>query len=91
MDIKSIPVLNSRMDSFVRFGFYGGCTDLYQKYGQNLHYYDVNSLYPTAMLKPMPIKPLEWLSSGRECGEIDIKSFFGYALVKVTAPNSLMV
>ena len=32
---------------------------------KNLFYYDVNSLYPTVMLKPMPIKPLEWLQGGR--------------------------
>ena len=30
---------------------------------KNLFYYDVNSLYPTVMLKPMPIKPLEWLQA----------------------------
>ena len=40
--------------AFIRKGYYGGHTDVYIPYGKGLFYYDVNSLYPYAMTKPMP-------------------------------------
>ena len=43
---KFIPILNKSVDSFIRKGYYGGATDYYRLKGENLYYYDVNSLYP---------------------------------------------
>ena len=43
-------------DSFIRKGYFGGATDYYQLKAENIHYYDVNSLYPFAKCKPMPFK-----------------------------------
>ncbi|KAJ3220452.1 hypothetical protein HK099_004345 [Clydaea vesicula] len=41
-------------------GYYGGLVDVYETFGENLFYYDVNSLYPFAMLKDMPVgNPVE--------------------------------
>lgn len=42
-----IPSRNE--DTFIRRGYYGGHTDVYKPYGENLYYYDVNSLYPYIM------------------------------------------
>lgn len=47
-----IPSRNE--DTFIRRGYYGGHADTYKPYGQNLYYYDVNSLYPYIM-KTFPI------------------------------------
>ncbi|GFQ06938.1 DNA polymerase [Phtheirospermum japonicum] len=44
-----IHIPNKNADSFIRSGYYGGHTDAYKKYGENLYYYDVNSLYPFIM------------------------------------------
>ena len=44
-----IPILNGWIDKFIRNGYYGGATDYYKAKGENLHYYDVNSLYPNGM------------------------------------------
>lgn len=47
---KEIPILHKNIDKFIRNGYYGGATDYYKLKGKILHYYDVNSLYPKAML-----------------------------------------
>lgn len=50
-----IYIPNMNEDSFIRRGYYGGHTDVYIPYGENLYYYDVNSLYPFIMKEyPMP-------------------------------------
>ena len=47
-------------DRFIRGSYYGGAVDYYKAYGENLHYYDVNSLYPYAMLN---LCLLTWLEA----------------------------
>ena len=54
LDIN-IPILKNNVDHFIRKSYLGGATDYYKAYGKDLYYYDVNSLYPYAMLKPMPL------------------------------------
>nr|YP_009739386.1 DNA polymerase 2 [Tricholoma terreum]QIC20230.1 DNA polymerase 2 [Tricholoma terreum] len=51
-----IPILKGSTDKFIRNSYFGGGCDYYKGYGQNLYYYDVNSLYPFSMMKPMPFK-----------------------------------
>jgi hypothetical protein len=49
-----IGILRANQDKFIRRGYYGGHTNVYIPYGENLHYYDVSSLYPFSMLQDMP-------------------------------------
>jgi len=51
---KVIPILKHSEDKFIRKSYFGGATDYYKGYAENVYYYDVNSLYPYAMKKPMP-------------------------------------
>jgi hypothetical protein len=51
-----IPILKGSIDNFIRRSYYGGGTDYYKAYETNLHYYDVNSLYPHAMCQFMPFE-----------------------------------
>ena len=52
----NIPTLKGQDDYFIRSSYFGGATDVYKCHiTENLRYYDVNSLYPYAMCKPMPI------------------------------------
>lgn len=37
----------------IKEGYYGGILEVYRPYGENLYYYDVNSLYPYAALNDM--------------------------------------
>ena len=50
----NIPILKRIDDAFIRDGYLGGATDYYKMKAENIYYYDVNSLYPFAMMKPMP-------------------------------------
>ena len=48
--------LSRNMDTSFRPAYHGGIVDVYRSHLQGEgYYYDVNSLYPTAMLRPMPV------------------------------------
>jgi hypothetical protein len=40
---------------WVRRGYYGGRTELYEVFGENLNYFDINSSYVAAMRETMPV------------------------------------
>lgn len=84
---NDIPILNNTQDSFIRKGYYGGATDYYKKYVRNAKYYDVNSLYPFAMLKDMPGKVIRYHNNMKD---YKLSKFFGYALAEVSIPNTLI-
>lgn len=78
-----IPILKNSSDSFIRKSYFGGATDYYKGYGNDLHYYDVNSLYPHAMVKPMPLNLIKKHNKVSE-----INNFFGFVKCKVTTPTN---
>lgn len=83
----NIPLLPSLTEKAIRSGYRGGATQLFKHAGTNLHYYDINSLYPFAMTKPMPhyyLGRLQWY-------EINLYRFFGFLDVEIFAPNSIKV
>uniref|UniRef100_UPI0030FF2E68 DNA polymerase n=1 Tax=Singerocybe alboinfundibuliformis TaxID=1346812 RepID=UPI0030FF2E68 len=82
-----IPILKGMTDSFIRKSYFGGGTDYYKAYGTNLHYYDVNSLYPFAMSKPMPYK---LINKYKDMSNIELNNFFGFCLVEVETPNNIL-
>lgn len=53
LDEKLYPV-NREVEDFIRKTYFGGRVEIFKMYGENLNYYDVNSLYPAMMLKDMP-------------------------------------
>ena len=76
------------MDTFIRDGYYGGGTDVYKAYGENVHYYDVNSLYPSAMMNPMPydlVTPNLIDLSNRS-----LDSFFGFVKAEIYCPTDML-
>jgi len=82
-----IPILFKGVDEFVRGGYYGGGTDYYKAYGTNIKYYDVNSLYPNAMLNPMPLKLLKY---HKNMFGVKLENFFGYIEVDVICPSDML-
>lgn len=38
----------------IKIGYSGAITEVYKPYGENLYYYDVNSLYPYVSLQDLP-------------------------------------
>ena len=79
-----IPILGSvqRLSDEIRKAYYGGVVEVYKPYGTNLFYYDVNSLYPCMMLKPMPVGNPTHVK-----GNIEDSNAFGFFNVIVEAPN----
>jgi len=46
---KKISNYSFKVDELFRKGYYGGRVEIFKMRGENLHYYDVNSLYPSVM------------------------------------------
>jgi DNA polymerase type B, organellar and viral len=80
---EPIYILPSNIDNFIRNSYFGGGTDVYQAYGKNLHYYDVNSLYPYAMLNSMPY---ELIKIHKNMNNINLIDFFGFIEAKIYCP-----
>lgn len=84
-ELLKVYDLSKNLDSTLRKGYLGGIVDVYRPHliGEGF-YYDVNSLYPTAMCKPMPVgtPTLVHLT----ISEFLEGNFFGFLEVTVEAP-----
>jgi hypothetical protein len=82
-----IHIPNQNEDTFIRRAYYGGHADAYIPYGENLNYYDVNSLYPFIMKTfPMPGGKPKWM--GYLDGQ-DLDNLFGFIEAYVACPKTL--
>lgn len=89
-DSKNWPIHipNKNEDCFIRRGYYGGHTDTYKPYGEDLYYYDVNSLYPFIMKEfPMPGGDPVW--HGNLVGKDLDDSLFGFIEAYVVCPKTI--
>jgi hypothetical protein len=82
----NIPILKRRDDNFIRNSYFGGATDYYQLKATNIFYYDVNSLYPFAMCKPMPYEFIRKFTL-KEGDNFNLDNFFGFLKVEVNCPS----
>ena len=82
-----IPTLKNNVDNFVRHGYFGGGTDYYKSYFKNAKIYDVNSLYPNAMCKPMPY---EIIKHYNDMSNIELNNFFGFCLAEIYCPRNMI-
>ena len=81
---STVPTLDAATDARILAlhpAFFSGSCDYYKRYGTNLYYYDINSLYPAAITQTLPcyylghtIKP-------------DLSNFFGYVYATITLDN----
>ena len=88
-DVSNFPIHipNKNEDTFIRRSYYGGHTDTYKPYGEDLYYYDVNSLYPFVMKEyPMPGGVPVW--HGNLEGK-DLDSIFGFIEAYVVCPKTI--
>ena len=81
----NIPIFNRKIDSTIRDSYYGGSSDYYKLYGEDMQYHDVNSLYPYAMLNDMP---LEYLGESKSK---DLNEIFGFVECIITAPSNIKI
>jgi len=85
---EDIPILKDSQDNFIRGGYFGRATDYYKAYGENLYYYDVNSLYPYAMLNSIP---LDLINKYNDMSNIKLVDLFGFCLAKIEAPKHIKI
>ena len=80
--------LGKSLDPIFREAYHGGTVEVYRPHLKGGgYYYDVNSLYPTAMCRPMPVGiPTQVNLTGGQ-----FSGFFGYLQAKVQAPANLYV
>jgi hypothetical protein len=83
---REIPLLNPHEENFVRKSYLGGATDYYMAMGENVYWYDINSLYPYAMLEPVPYKAI---AKHSDLSDVKVKDFKGFVLAKVTCPENI--
>jgi hypothetical protein len=99
---SSIPLLSNDQDNFIRQSYLGGATDYYiaksdyylnkAKYylakfiGDKVYWYDVNSLYPYAMLETVPYKIK---NTHTDLSKVKAKNFKGFVLAQVTCPENI--
>lgn len=83
---ETIPSLNKSLDFFIRKSYFGGATDHYKLYGENLYYYDINSLYPHVMLQDMPLHHIKYHNN---LSEYNFASFFGFCLAEIECPTNI--
>lgn len=82
-----IHIPNRNQDTFIRRGYYGGHADVYKPYGENLYYYDVNSLYPFIMKTfPMPCGVPVWHKNFEDVG---LDTLFGFFEAYVVCPTNI--
>ena len=88
-DPNSFPIhIPSRNeDTFIRRGYYGGHADTYKPYGEDLYYYDVNSLYPYIMKTfAMPGGVPVW--DGNLVGQ-ELSKLYGFIEAFVVCPRTI--
>jgi len=76
-----IPNTTGDVEKAIRSAYYGGRTEVFTPFVENLQSYDYNSLYPSAMLKPMP--------GGEPIYSIlkDLSKIFGFVKARITTTN----
>lgn len=85
-----LPIINKlNYFNFFYFGYYGGKTEVFKPYGENLRYYDVNSLYPKAALNLFPGTECSYLESFDEAG-LNLENLFGVFQAKVKTDSNYL-
>lgn len=82
-----IPILNMKEDAYIRKSYFGGATDYYKAYGKNLHYYDVTSLYPFAMCKPLPGEIIKFHD---DLSNYNLDDFFGFIKAEIIVDKNII-
>jgi hypothetical protein len=66
----------------IKNAYYGGRTEVLKTYGEDLYLYDVNSLYPSVMLKDMPIGNMI------KSTDTNLDNYFGFCYATVEVPEN---
>jgi hypothetical protein len=84
-----IPVISQNMYRDIKKAYYGGLTEVYKPHGQNLYYYDVNSLYPFVALNSMPGINCTYIESFNK-DNLNLNELFGYFYCEIETNDSYL-
>jgi hypothetical protein len=76
-----IPRHKNYMD--IKNAYYGGRVEVFKGYAENVYIYDVVSLYPSIMLKDLPIGSLI------ESTDTNLNNYFGFCYASVNVPEGI--
>jgi hypothetical protein len=84
-DKKLNPIHIPRYKNYVdiKNGYYGGRVEVFKRYGENIYIYDVVSLYPSIMLKDLPIGCLI------KSTDNNLDNYFGFCYASVNVPEGI--
>jgi hypothetical protein len=82
-----LPIIKGIHHDRIRYAFYGGHVDVYKPIGNNIKYYDVNSLYPHAMCNPMPFELIRLFPN---MNNIKLENFFCFCLAQINCPKNML-
>jgi hypothetical protein len=75
-----LPKLKGRLERAVRAAYFGGRNEIFIPIINNIFSFDFNSLYPTAMMMPMPVGiPVHTFSK-------NLNEIFGFVRAKIITP-----
>lgn len=83
LDKHGIPLIPKHIKDIISEAYFGGISQVYKTYGNNLHYYDINSMYPWAMTQEMPYEYLGYSNNPK------LKDCFGFVYASIYVPESL--
>lgn len=77
---ENIRILRPDIDRIIRKSYYGGIVDVYKPKVDHGYHYDINSLYPLAMTKKLPI------GSAKITSQRDLSKIMGFVKANIIAP-----
>lgn len=88
---NNIPLINKKsVYNDIKMSYFGGITEVYKPCGENLYYYDVNSLYPFAALNTMPGLKSIYIDNINVNMSKYHNTMFGFYYCKITAKNGYL-
>ena len=92
---KVIPLIkNTSIFNFIKKGYFGGITEVYKPYGENLNYYDINSMYPFVSKNKMPGNISTYIelddSEVKKGKSLELDNLFGYFFCRVKTNNKYL-
>lgn len=82
LDSKIPLITKPTVFNFIKQGYFGGITEVYKPYGENLFYYDVNSEYPFVAKNKLPGHQYIYMED-LEGNGFNLDELFGFFYCKV--------
>lgn len=85
---EDVRIITHKVYNIIKKAFIGGRAEVYIPFGKDLYLYDINSLYPYAMTKPMPVGVPRYIGFENPTDIDSIKNEMGFAIVEAKVPRN---